>query len=351
MERTENISELASFIEADAEQVRKLLSFWNKPDFRLQVIEKNLGGNNTVLKLMIEDKTYALKKYNLSNVDKRNRMDTEWNFTNLVKNVCGELPIPSPIAVHKDAGLAIFEFIEGTCIEANSLTTSDVLNAADFIRKLNSPTMRKNASHLPNASDAEFSILGHINFLENKLSELKHIKRNTKLLQSLAREIHTYLEKSIKNVRWIARDEGIDENAEIPLSERCLSPSDFGYHNAIRRKTGTLAFIDFEYAGWDDPAKLFADFFLQPKVPVPEKYEDLFLKSCLSHLGEDKLLNHKRRANLLKPFFRLRWCFILLNPLREEWAIARGLDKNKTAYEKTCISRINSAAELLKFTV
>ena len=56
-----------------------------------------------------------------------------------------------------------------------------------------------------------------------------------------------------------------------PLGEadRVVSPSDFGFHNALRTEDGRLAFLDFEYAGWDDPAKLVCDFELQPAVPAP----------------------------------------------------------------------------------
>src|SRR6185503_11886129 len=46
-----------------------------------------------------------------------------------------------------------------------------------------------------------------------------------------------------------------------------LSPSDFGYHNAVLADDETVRFFDFEYAGWDDPAKLVCDFFNQVEVP------------------------------------------------------------------------------------
>ena len=39
-----------------------------------------------------------------------------------------------------------------------------------------------------------------------------------------------------------------------------ISPSDFGFHNALRTNTGPV-FFDFEFSGWDDPAKTIIDFF------------------------------------------------------------------------------------------
>ena len=40
----------------------------------------------------------------------------------------------------------------------------------------------------------------------------------------------------------------------IDSNQCCILPGDFGFHNAIRTTKG-VKFIDFEFAGWDDPAK------------------------------------------------------------------------------------------------
>ena len=45
---------------------------------------------------------------------------------------------------------------------------------------------------------------------------------------------------------------------------RSLSPSDFGFHNALLEADGRLTFVDFEYFGWDDPVKIVADVMLHP---------------------------------------------------------------------------------------
>jgi hypothetical protein len=61
---------------------------------------------------------------------------------------------------------------------------------------------------------------------------------------------------------------GLDFDAELAEEMRTLSPSDFGFHNAIRKTDGTLCFIDFEYFGWDDPVKLTADFLHHPGMAL-----------------------------------------------------------------------------------
>src|SRR5258708_29751946 len=45
----------------------------------------------------------------------------------------------------------------------------------------------------------------------------------------------------------------------------------FGFHNALLRPSQELCFLDFEYAGHDDPAKMVGDFFSQPAIPEIEE--------------------------------------------------------------------------------
>src|SRR5438045_7788399 len=53
----------------------------------------------------------------------------------------------------------------------------------------------------------------------------------------------------------------------LAQSERCISPSDFGFHNTIRSENGRLRFFDFEYAGWVVRAKTGCVFLCQLAVP------------------------------------------------------------------------------------
>ena len=66
---------------------------------------------------------------------------------------------------------------------------------------------------------------------------------------------------------------------------RCfLSPSDFGFHNILQSE-GRLNFLDFEYAGRDDLAKLLSDFRLCPEIKVKKKYSEIFVKILLMTLS------------------------------------------------------------------
>jgi thiamine kinase-like enzyme len=45
----------------------------------------------------------------------------------------------------------------------------------------------------------------------------------------------------------------------LPLSDARLSPVDFGPHNMLWQSDGSLVVLDFEYGGYDHPARLLAD--------------------------------------------------------------------------------------------
>jgi thiamine kinase-like enzyme len=72
-----------------------------------------------------------------------------------------------------------------------------------------------------------------------------------------------------------------------------------------------LKFIDFEYSGWDDPAKTICDFFLQPKVPVSTEFFGLVSTSFAeSSKYPEKCLT---RVKNVMPLCQAKWVLILLN--------------------------------------
>ena len=69
---------------------------------------------------------------------------------------------------------------------------------------------------------------------------------------------------------------GLDFITELAQEKRSLVPADFGFHNSLRQGDGSLAYVDFEYFGWDDPVKLTADILLHPGVPLGAAQRERF---------------------------------------------------------------------------
>ena len=116
----------------------------------------------------------------------------------------------------------------------------------------------------------------------------------------------------------------------------CLSPSDFGFHNALLRESGETCFLDFEYAGWDDPAKMIGDFFSHPGVPVPDEHFDWFAAVAFEPFVERERLIERTRC--LQPVSRIRWCCIILNEFLPEAAGRRRFaDPGADMNERKCM--------------
>jgi hypothetical protein len=127
----------------------------------------------------------------------------------------------------------------------------------------------------------------------------------------VAEELAPAWQSVLAAARAHAAAAGLTHDRPLDPADRCVSPSDFGFHNALREPDGRLRFIDFEYAGWDDPAKLVCDFFCQPAVPAPPGAFDRFAAAVGRRSAEPAAL--VARTNLLLPVYRVKWVCIMLN--------------------------------------
>ena len=119
------------------------------------------------------------------------------------------------------------------------------------------------------------------------------------------------------------------------------------FHNAILLKDGRFRFIDFEYAGWDDPAKTVCDFFCQPEIPVPIKYFPLFEASVLEMSPDPKKL--AQRIELLFPVYKIKWCCIILNDFLPVEGKRRQFAKKRDCIERKKIQLSKAESYLHQF--
>lgn len=224
--------------------------------------------------------------------------------------------VPEPIGQWPDDQIACYGYISGKKPLPGTLTRAHILQAVHFITELNSKEIRgvRSAIALPMASEACFSMAAHLHTVKRRVSRLKHIPVRDEVCRRAARFAGSTL-VPMWGTLMNAVESTKDTHVVFPHTQRIISPSDFGFHNAIEKEDGQLVFIDFEYAGWDDPAKLTCDFFCQVAVPVPFKYFDLFMNSIrqMLSLGSE----FEERVRTLLPFYRLKWCCIMMNDFLE----------------------------------
>ncbi len=275
----------------------------------LSLHEVGTGGNNRVFRVECTEGRFALKHYFSHPGDRRDRWGAEVGFLRYLEQA-GVHGIPRVIAAHGNDRLALFTWIEGRRPSAVSL--DQVRQAGGLFAGMN--RSRDSAKNLDVASEASFSIAEALELVERRLGSLMSLSRGEgadREAASLADEMNRLWPAVKERAHEQAAQAGLDIEEEIQVSRRCLSPSDFGFHNALETPAGELCFVDFEYAGWDDPAKMAADFFCQPAVPVSLRFWDAFIEEAFAQFEDRSRI--AARAQVLLPAFQLRWCAIALN--------------------------------------
>lgn len=273
----------------------------------------NAGGNNRLYKVETASAIYALKQYFRHSGDTRDRLSSEFSFLAYASQVTGYC-VPKPFSKDELEGLALYQFLVGEPLKPTDIGDAEVKAAIEFFTALNNAEVRRTAKNLADASEASFSISEHLRSIEGRIAQLVAAVKidgadslglaEVLKLADLWRQIDGW-------VRREARGLGLDTEEVLPASARCVSPSDFGYHNAIRIDDGRVCFLDFEYAGWDDPAKTVGDFFSQLAVPVPAKYFDQFASGIAKSFENEAAL--MQRIRLLRSVYQVKWCCIAMN--------------------------------------
>jgi hypothetical protein len=292
----------------------------------LASMERTGGGRNSqVYRLTCGNKEiYAGKVYYPQAPGERNRLEAEFSGLQFLWNH-GVRNIPRPVATDKTAGCAVYEYIEGSRIAPESVTTADIDAAAAFLADLKQLTAKDASRSLPPAAEACFSVKDIIANMAGRLDRLISLPGNDANYRSL----HDFLEKQLVPFfnRVVESRPGPAFDAELPYAQRTLSPSDFGFHNALRRPDDRICFLDFEYFGWDDPAKMVSDFLLHPGMELARSLKQRFFSRLMAVFANSGFLDNRMR--IVYPLFGIKWCLILLNEFVPEFLARRGFAINQ----------------------
>lgn len=270
------------------------------------------GRNSRVFRVDCDNGTaVAVKAYFRSARDRRDRMGCEFRALQLLQDQ-GLRKTAKPLVADEEHHLAVYEFIEGRQVPSSEVSFAEMDQVLDFLRALKQIAASGVASAFPAASEACFSINALFANLDRRLEGLERAAENAPHLgEFLSGELIPFRKTAEEWCRDFSREHGIDPAKEISPDARTLSPSDFGFHNTLRRADGRLAFLDFEYFGWDDPAKTISDFVLHPGMRLPLELRQHFFGGALGVFSGTPKIEARVRA--VYPLFALKWCTILLN--------------------------------------
>lgn len=318
-----------------------------RDDFNLQPLKG--GANNRVFRVNAKGFNALLKVYFRHPGDPRDRLKTEFSFASFAWEN-GVQCIARPLACDSVHNLGLYGFIEGRQIVTDDITLDFIYQALNFYHELNLYKRHASAQALPEASESCFTIEDHLHCVERRLKLLEKIDDLSEINHEAINFIRDELLKTwmrlAEHVRRRAVELGFALNTAIDQQDKCISPSDFGFHNAILDSNGKIYFIDFEYAGWDDPVKMICDFFCQPEVPVPAEYYDIFIKRAISNLSKPEM--HLQRISFLMPIHRIKWCCIMLNEFLAVGKVRRLFALNDIDIEKRKAEQLEKARHVLQ---
>ena len=317
-------------------------------DGGFDIFKIHAGGNNRNYKLLTDDKNFCLKEYYWSSEDTRDRGKTEFEFLSALWN-SGIRSISEPIHYDEYSHIGLFEFIEGNKIQTNDVNNDLVDRSLQFFKEINFNRYNNQNCNLLNASESCFTISDHISMVNMRIERLGTIDDST----SINKDVQFYINNKLlplwdnikKGIYEEAKKQFIGLNNLLPINERCLSPSDFGFHNAILDENDELKFIDFEYAGWDDPAKFVGDYFCQPSVQINLEYFHEF-SSSVAQLFPNPEMNLLRYQMLL-PLFQIKWCCIILNEFLPDAEKRRQFANNNFSINRLKIDQLAKAESAL----
>jgi hypothetical protein len=269
------------------------------------------GRNNRVWRLRANDTDFLLKRYYWSENDQRDRMGHEWDFLRYLRSI-GSTAAPEPLAADPESRFALLEFIHG---------------ATPAFAAMNAGRFSDAGRALPVASEACFSLQEHIDTTARRIARLDQIVPEGELPTAAQAFVSGRLLPLWDRVRERIIETGGLERA-LAHEERCVSPSDFGFHNTLRTPGGALRFVDFEYSGWDDPAKSIADFANQPDMLLDAHLGDIFRARALSLFPDPGAL--AARLAMLTPLYQVKWACICLNEFLPTGSARRAFTGLKT---------------------
>jgi hypothetical protein len=276
------------------------------------LLQIKAGRNSKVWKITSRNDVWILKEYHNSSKDTRDRLGTEFGFIEFL-NRHGIRNIPKSLACDHERKFGLYSYIHGESV--GIIYNECIQQVADFIYSINLLKKKASTNYINSASEACFSFNDHIQVISERLKSLLQIEikspEDEQAKKLVVESLLPTFQKLEKRLRCRLSFEFLE--SKLDFSERILSPSDFGFHNVLV-ENNSLFFLDFEYAGWDDPAKLICDFYCQPELPVTFEQAETFRILLSQSL---KLKDANLRAIELLPFYRLKWCCIILNEFRQ----------------------------------
>lgn len=302
------------------------------------------GRNSRVHRLEAADRCVVVKQYFREATAPSPRQRREYDGLRFLWD-SGVRNIPEPLANNFEQGTLVLSFIEGTPAATTTISSTDIASVTEFLVTLRATTQRPTARSLDDATDAAFRLEDLTAGINARIDTLA---REGKAPKSLRESLRYLLDSALPTTfaKVLHPAETILRDRTLAAEARTLSPSDLGFHNALRTKAG-LSFVDFEHFGWDDPAKTISDFVLHPGMDVAPGLRAAFARDVVDRFsGADPSL--AERTHVLGPIYAVKWATILLNEFLPAAAARRNFAGADTSGDESRLgAQLDKARQML----
>jgi hypothetical protein len=302
------------------------------------------GQNSRIWRVRSSDGSFALKQYPPRHNDSRDRLSTEVGALRLFERHRIDA-VPRVLGVDDRRGYALLSWIDGG--DVVEIGDDEIDAAVEFLAAIHGLRASPRSVAQPLAAEACLSGGEVLRQVGERLTKLRTvIPVEKELIDFLEHSLTPQFADWSSSARNLAREAGLDFEGELPQEWRSLVPSDFGFHNSLRRSDGSLAFVDFEYFGWDDPVKMTADILLHPGRTLPSAQRARFRQAATRLYGADDPA-FARRLSAYLPLFGCRWVLIMLNEFIPELWRRRTLAGDPGSWSEAKTRQLRKARDFL----
>lgn len=279
--------------------------------------EINAGMNNKLFRLTDASGKSLLAKFYYT--DDRKRLQREYTAFEYLQSRKINFT-PQVYLKNNRYHFAVYSYESGKTKKAEDMTINDLDKMLEFIFALHSNKFNEAKDIFPSAVMACFSYkdyLNNITFRLKKFNDYVRSKEVHPMVLSLINEqdIVGFVQEKLKATLTSMSEKDID--TPIKDEEKKLWMVDFGPHNILFRPDNRLIFIDFEYFGWDDPARLIGDFVNHDVMQdLPHQHKQYFVESYKDKIKRQK--NLLRRIDKVITLVAIEWFTILLHSITPE---------------------------------
>ena len=199
---------------------------------------------------------------------------------------------------------------------------------------------------LPYLAEVASNVSKHLYLVSRRIGRLQQICGEDSVAHEARHLVWSNGITVLGHISKTANQDWPEKSRGTHRATACVSPYGFGFHNSLLWQDRRLRFLNSEYEGWDDPAKMAAAFFYQPRIPahgsefpeVAALLEKLFPKN--EEVAE--------RATRLWLVYRMKWVCIMLNEFFLADKARRGLSLGEEAQVKLRRQRLEAVGGSIK---